>query len=89
MFWDYPEYGAQLAVRMGKWKGVRQNLRKSPDAPLELYDLENDLGEQVNVSRDFPDVAKRVEEIMLRERDRPVVQRWEFGKYREATRTRD
>ncbi|MHC4633189.1 MAG: arylsulfatase [Planctomycetota bacterium] len=46
LFWDFAGYGGQSAVRMGKWKGIKQNLRKNPDAPLELYDLEKDISEK-------------------------------------------
>jgi len=82
LFWDFSGYGGQLAVRMGKWKGVKQGLRKNPDAPLELYDLENDLGEQRNVADAHPEVAARIEAIMLEARTQPVVERFRFGRYR-------
>ena len=59
LFWDFRGYGGQLAVRIGKWKGVKQNLVKNPDAPLELYDLETDLGEQHNVAAEHPDIVSR------------------------------
>ncbi len=84
MFWDYPEYGGQLAVRLGKWKGVKQGLAKNVDAPLELYDLETDIGEQNDVVVDHPDLARQIEQIMLDQRDQPVTPRWRFGTYREA-----
>jgi len=29
----FPETGGQLAVRMGKWKGVKRNLLKNPWQP--------------------------------------------------------
>ncbi|UCD49141.1 MAG: arylsulfatase [Phycisphaerales bacterium] len=82
LFWDFSGYGGQLAVRMGKWKGVKQGLRKDPDAPLELYDLENDIGEQRNVADEHPEVAARIEAIMLEARTRPAVERFQFGRYR-------
>ncbi|MHC4487471.1 MAG: arylsulfatase, partial [Planctomycetota bacterium] len=34
LFWDFAGYGGQLAVRMGKWKGIKSNLRKDRNAPL-------------------------------------------------------
>mgnify|MGYP000545445033 CR=1 FL=1 len=36
LFWDYPEYGGQQAVRMGKWKGIRNNIFKG-NKKIELY----------------------------------------------------
>jgi len=82
MFWDYPEYGGQIAVRWGKWKGVKRELGKKIDSPLELYDLDADIGEQENVVADHADVAERIEKMMLEQRDPPLTERWRFGKYK-------
>jgi arylsulfatase A-like enzyme len=81
LFWDFAGYGGQLAVRMGKWKGIKQNVRKNPDAPAELYDLENDISESRNVAKDYPAVAARIERIMLEARTRPAIEKFAFGKY--------
>jgi len=83
LFWDFTGYGGQVAVRMGKWKGVKQNLGKKPDAPLELYDLEHDTGEQTDVVQQHPEVAARIEHIMLDARTEPRFERFRFGRYRE------
>jgi arylsulfatase len=82
LFWDFAGYGGQLAVRMDKWKGVKQKVGKNPDAALELYDLENDIGEQKNVAADNPDVAAKIEKLMLSERTRPAMEKFRFGKYK-------
>ena len=76
-------YGGQLAARMGKWKGIKRNLRKKPDAPLELYDLEKDISEKNNVAQDNPDLAAKMEKIMLQARTRPVTKKFQFGKYKD------
>jgi arylsulfatase len=81
LFWDFAGYGGQLAVRMGKWKAVKQNVRKKPDAPLELYDLENDIAESTNVAAQHPAVAAKIEQIMLQARTRPPNKKFQFGKY--------
>jgi arylsulfatase A-like enzyme len=52
------------AVRMGKWKGVRENIRNNPNAPLELYDLSKDFSEQNNLAEQFPDVVAQIQKIM-------------------------
>jgi arylsulfatase len=81
LFWDFTGYGGQLAVRMGKWKGIKQNVRKNPDAPLELYDLEADIGESDNVAAENPAVTAKIERIMLEARRRPSIERFQFGRY--------
>ena len=56
-YWEFHERGFQQAVRMGDWKAVR--LKK--DAPLELYDLHTDPGEQHDVAAARPDVVATIE----------------------------
>jgi len=51
-------------VRMGKWKGVRTQLRKNPDAKLELYDLDADPGETMEIAADHPEVVASIEKVM-------------------------
>jgi arylsulfatase A len=82
LFWDFAGYGGQLAVRMGPWKGVKRDLRKDPDAPLELYDLGRDIAESENVAARHPDIAARIEGLMLEAREVPEVERFRFGRYR-------
>lgn len=48
------------ATRMGKWKAVRYGVQ----GHVELYDLETDLYETKNVVADFPEIAKRMKEIL-------------------------
>ena len=58
LYWEFHEGRAsKQAVRMGRWKGVRL----SPDGPLELYDLETDLGEETNRADEHPEVVDRIE----------------------------
>jgi len=69
LFWDFHGYGGQVAVRMGKWKGIKQGLQKNPQAPLELYDLENDISETTNVAQQHPGICAEIEEIIRTARD--------------------
>ncbi len=82
LFWDFAGYGAQLAVRMGRWKGIKRNLKKNPDAPLELYDLKNDVSEKRNVAGEHPDIADRIEKIMVEARTKPALRSFQFGRYK-------
>lgn len=65
LYWEYPASGGQQAVRMGDWKGVRQNLmRKEGDRSIQLYNLQDDIGEQNNVADNHPEIVKKIQEIM-------------------------
>ncbi len=58
----YWKYGKKEAVRMGTWKAVRL----SPGGPVELYDLDADIGESQDVAAKEPEVVERMEAAMRR-----------------------
>ena len=60
MYWEFSERGRSQAARMGNWKGVRLNLKQNPDAPIELYDLDADIGEQRDVAAQQPAIIRRI-----------------------------
>lgn len=64
LYWEFYGYGGQQAVRMGDWKGVRQKCHRNPQGPIELYNLKNDIAEQVDVADEHPEIVARIEEIM-------------------------
>jgi arylsulfatase A-like enzyme len=64
LYWEFPAYGGQQAVRMGVWKAIRKNLKKDPGAPIELYNLEQDPAEQNDVAAMYPDVLIKINDIM-------------------------
>lgn len=64
LYWEFHEENGRQAVRMGKWKGVRQQLVRQPDGPIELYDLENDPAESTDLSKANPDIVSRIDAIM-------------------------
>ncbi|AQT68199.1 Arylsulfatase precursor [Anaerohalosphaera lusitana] len=64
LYWEFPSYGFQQAVRMGDWKGYRRNLKKDPDPKLQLYNLKTDPSEQNDVADQHPEVVKNIETIM-------------------------
>jgi arylsulfatase A-like enzyme len=57
MVWVFPEYGGQLAVRMGSWKAVRQQLKTKQPGAWELYDLANDRNETNNIAAAHPNLV--------------------------------
>src|SRR5258706_11684243 len=64
LYWEFPEKLGQQAVRLGDWKGVRLNVKKAPEGPIELYDLKSDVAESKNVAAAHPEIIARMAEIM-------------------------
>ena len=66
LYWEFPSYTGQQAVRMGDWKGLRRGLSKGKIV-TELYNLKDDIGEKNNIAAKHPDIVKKIEEIMKAE----------------------
>jgi len=69
LYREFPGYGGQQYVRIGNWKGVRQNLNPDardakPNMHIELYNLEDDPSETRDLSGERPDVVARIARIM-------------------------
>ena len=64
LYWEFHEEGGKQAVRYKHWKGVRLNVNKNKEAPIELYDLRTDLAEQHNLAEQYPKVVKKMKKIM-------------------------
>ena len=64
LYWEFHEQGKKQAVRIGDWKGVRLNVAKEPDGPIELYHLEFDPGETTDLAAEHPEIVARMADIM-------------------------
>jgi arylsulfatase A-like enzyme len=77
LYWELPSYDnakqqfademPMQAVRMGAWKAVRPK----PNAPLELYNLDEDQGETRNVAAERRDVLAKFEAYLKTARTPP------------------
>jgi arylsulfatase A-like enzyme len=68
LYWEFHERGGRQAIRKGDWKAIKYNVFKNPDAPFELYNLAEDIGEDNNIADKHPDVLEEMEEILKRAR---------------------
>jgi arylsulfatase A len=78
LYWEYHSQGSAQAVRMGRWKGIRNNAKANLNGPIELYDLETDPAEKVDVSSKHPDVCRRILEIMRESHTPAPLEKWNF-----------
>ena len=81
LYWEFHEKGGRQAVRMGDWKGVKYNVIKNPNAPIELYDLTTDIGESNNVANEHPEIVKKIEDILKEARTPSGVYKFNQGTY--------
>jgi len=73
LYWEFHEQRGKIAVRMGDWKGVRNNVFTEDYSGMELYNLFNDLQEQNNVAHEHPGIVGQIEFIMKNARTESLV----------------
>ena len=64
LYREFSGYGGQVSVRMGKWKAVRQRLHRKSDAPIELYDLDKDIGESNDLAAAHPAIVAKARRLI-------------------------
>ncbi len=63
LYWEFYEQGGSQAVRQGRWKAVRRNIKTGTES-FELFDLDVDLAESRNLAAAQPVVAARLRALM-------------------------
>ena len=76
-YWEFPEYDGQQAVRMGKWKGIRKDIRKG-NMKIELYNLEEDIQELNDVATEQPEIIQQMENIMAEDHHPATLDRFKM-----------
>mgnify|MGYP003576402336 CR=1 FL=1 len=78
IYWEYPEKGGQLAIRMGDWKGVKVNLRKNLNNRWQIFNLKTDRNETTDIASEHPELTRRFDEIVKKEHQVSHLLEWEF-----------
>ena len=60
LYWEFHERGSKQAVRMGKWKLIRF----VNDGKVELYNLDEDLGETTDIADRHPEIIATIMEYL-------------------------
>ncbi|WP_305982957.1 arylsulfatase [Roseivirga thermotolerans] len=77
LYWEFPSYNGQQAVRMGRWKGIRKDMMEG-NLAIELYDLENDPAEQHNLANKHPDIVERIRKAMEEAHEEPEIAKFKI-----------
>lgn len=79
MYWEFPLYDGQIAIRMGDWKVIRKNIKNTKkEATLELYNLKTDPMESDNVADQYPEILEKAAEVLKAQHATPEVERFEI-----------
>jgi arylsulfatase A-like enzyme len=63
LYWEFYERGGKKAARWGDWKAIQLDINKNPNAPVAIYDLSKDIGEENDLAAVRPDLVKKAKEI--------------------------
>ena len=78
LYFEYPEKGGQLAIRMGDWKGVRLDVRHNPKSPWQIFNLKTDRNETEDVALKHPELIQKFDAIVKKEHQHSHIKEWEF-----------
>ena len=72
LYWEFPSYGGQQAIRIDKWKGIKKGLFKG-SSKLKLYDLSVDSRELNDIASKHPDIVTKMEKMMKEAHKTPTM----------------
>ena len=79
LYWEFSEQGGKRAFRKGKWKLIHLNAGKSLTPSVELYNLENDLGEEKNLASSNPEMVSELTKLMNLEHTTAEISGFKFA----------
>lgn len=75
-YWEFPEYGGQVAIRMGNWKGIAREIKERNEIRFELYDLETDTLEHRDLAPLHPEIIEAFHRIVRAEHVQPEIEKF-------------
>ncbi|MEZ6094321.1 MAG: sulfatase-like hydrolase/transferase [Pirellulaceae bacterium] len=65
LVWVFPEYGGQVAVRIGDYKVLRRNLKRpKQESEWEVYNIAEDISESNDLSEEHPEIVAQAIQIL-------------------------
>lgn len=78
LYWEYPEYGGQRALRMGNYKFYQKDMHKG-NTEIALFDISIDIKEQHDISAEHPDLLVLANELFEKEHVVSRNSKWHFS----------
>lgn len=77
LYWEFPEYNGQQAVRWGDWKAIRKNIQDG-HMEIELYNLRFDIREEDNLASEHPEIISKITKFMNESHRRAEIERFQM-----------
>ncbi|MGI6574066.1 MAG: arylsulfatase [Fermentimonas sp.] len=77
LYWEYPESGGSIAIRMHNWKGIISNINKGNER-MRLFNLDSDPSESFDLANQYPDIIASLKENIRNARISPEVEKFKF-----------
>ena len=78
LYWEFPEYGGQLALRFGDYKFVWAHLKDKLPPSLELYNLNEDPAEENNIAEQHPQLIEQADAYFRQAHQRSEIERFQI-----------
>lgn len=80
LYFEFPEKGGQVAIRIDHWKGVKSNMKTNKQAAWEVYNLLTDEKESIDIAQEHPELIRKFDEILKEQHIPSQINEWEFIK---------
>lgn len=77
LYWEFPENDGSIAVRMGEWKGIIENVHKGNEV-MKLYNLNSDPRELFDVSHQNPLITEKIKQLITVAHSPSVIEKFKF-----------
>lgn len=77
LYWEYPEYGGQRALRIAKYKFLQKEMHKGNNK-IALFDISIDPTEQHDISANHPELIEKASEIFEKEHITSRNPKWRY-----------
>lgn len=78
LYWEFPEYNGQQAIRWGDWKAIRKNIQKG-NMEIELYNLKEDIREENNVASQHPEIIAKMTLMLKESHQKAEIERFQMS----------
>ncbi len=78
LYWEFPEYNGQQAIRYGEWKAIRKNIQKG-NLEIELYNLVKDPQELNNLASSHLELIEKIRKFMIESHEKSLITRFQLS----------